>query len=456
MSSPDSSSTPRHSVLVLGAGQVVRPLLDELFQRGDTAVEVAALNIDRARELVADSPLGSATALDASDEQALHGAIAGRSAVVSLLPADQHVRVARGCLIHRVPLITSSYVSDAMRQLDEEAREAGVLLLNETGLDPGIDHMMAVDVIRRVRREGGDIESFESYCGGLPAPEHNNNPWGYKLSWTPRGVLLSARSNVQYLQDGQEIAHSHPYAEENPRLVQVPSVGTLEAYPTRDSLKYRSPYALSAAQQVFRGTFRYPGWSETLRALLSLQLLELTPETLPPTTDGPWSYRRWMAHRLQSTVELVEAEASKLLGLPVDHAVFQRLRWLGIFDDDQRLDPSPTTPLDRIATLFQRRLQYAQGEKDMVALEHHFIASYPGGERRKIVKRLLTFGTAGDYSAMARTVGIPAALATGQILDGKVDLVGVQIPIDEALSQKILEDLSERGFEITETEESLP
>lgn len=436
-------------VLVLGAGLVVRPLLDELFRRGDVEVEVAALNVGRARELVVNQPLGLATELDTGDTQKLRSAVHRSALVVSLLPANLHPRVAAECIEARVSLITSSYVSEAMKALDDQAREAGVLLLNECGLDPGIDHMMAAEVIRRVRQEGGEILSFASYCGGLPAPAANDNPWGYKLSWTPRGVLVSAGSSVRYLEGGETVEHPHPYYPGAVRSLEVPQVGTLEVYPTRDSLKYREPYGLEHLGDLFRGTLRYPGWSDTLRALLQLGLEEIEPV-------GPeiQTYAQLTGRRLAGGEGALRRRVAAHLELTENHPVLSRLEWLGLFSD-RPLPAQPRLPLDLVAGLFQEKLQYAPGEQDMVVLEHHFKASRADGSRRRIIARMIVFGEAGDRSAMALTVGTPAGLACNLILDGRLSLSGVQIPVAEEISSPILEGLRQRGFEIEEIEEDL-
>ena len=439
--------------LVLGAGLVVKPLLDELSRHDDLEVVVAALNVDRARELVAPRRRASARELDVSDRKAVLDAVRGSDVVISLLPADHHAAVAELCIEAAVPLVTSSYVSDEMRALDTEARRRGVLLLNETGLDPGIDHMMAVEVIRRVRREGGEILSFASYCGGLPAPSANDNPWGYKLSWSPRGVLLSGRSPVRYLQGGDVVEHPHPYGLGAVRDLDVPQVGSLEVYPTRDSLKYREPYQLEALPDLFRGTLRYPGWSAAMKALIELDLLGLEVQDTAAETYGGWIAGRLDAAGADPGDNL-RGRLAHHLGFDPGHDVLERFAWLGLLSD-QSLPRRSAAPLDLVAHLLQQRMQYAPGEQDMVALEHHFVARTAAGRRRRIVKRLLVFGTAGDDSAMAMTVGTPAGLACGLILSGQVGLTGVHIPVAEQLAIPILRALGESGIRIEEVEEDL-
>lgn len=436
-------------VLVLGAGLVAKPLVAELLSRADIDLTLAALDLERARKLLAATGGGErarAVGLDAGDPEALEPAVAAADAVVSLLPADLHPAVARHCLEHRVPLVTTSYVSDAMRALDGEARRRGVMLLNECGLDPGIDHMMAVDVIRRVERNGGRVSSFVSYCGGLPGPDTPKNPLGYKLSWSPRGVLVAARSPVRFLRDGEIVEHPNPYLPGGPERIDVPGVGQLEGYPNRDSLPYRGLYGLQEVRDLFRGTLRYPGWCETMEALLRLGLLETTGEP----GLGP-SYCDLLDQRLPRGSGPMPRRIARFLELPENHPLLDRLAWLGLFSQ-QPLPDDATTPLDALAQVFAEKLAYGADEQDMVALEHRFGVSDPGGSRR-ITSRLVVFGTAGDDSAMARSVGLPAALACGLILDGEIDLAGVEIPVAEAVAGPILSALAERGIEVQEEEE---
>lgn len=440
-------------VLCLGAGLVAKPLVEELLARPEVDLTLAALNLERARSLVEDlgedgASRGRARALplDVDDAEALGRRVAEADAVVSLLPAQLHPVVARRCVEHGVPLVTTSYVSDPMRQLDGEARRRGVLLLNECGLDPGIDHMMAVDVIRRVEREGGRIVSFVSYCGGLPAPDAADNPLRYKLSWSPRGVLLAARSPVRFLRGGAVIEHANPYLADGPARVAIDGVAELEGYPNRDSLPYRALYGLEHARDLFRGTLRYPGWCETMEALLRLGLLETSIEG----GLGP-SYCDLLDQRLPRGSGPMPRRIARFLELPEDHPVLDRLAWLGLFSQ-QPLPDEAATPLDALAHLVEDKLRYKEGEQDMVVLEHRFVAQDASGRERPITSRLVVYGTAGDDSAMARTVGLPAAIACGLILDGRIASTGVQIPVAEAIARPILDELAQRGIEVVEEE----
>ncbi len=441
-------------VLVLGAGLVAAPLVDELLARPGLDLTLAALNVERARALVAPALHvghgGRAVALDVEDREALSGLVSAADAVVSLLPAHLHPRVAEQCVAHGVSLVTTSYVSDAMRACDGPARERGVLLLNECGLDPGIDHMLAAEVIRRLESEGGRISSFISYCGGLPAPDSAGNPLRYKLSWSPRGVLVAARSPVRFLRDGQEVEHPDPYLPGGPARIEVPGIGELEGYPNRDSLPYRELYGLGDARDVFRGTLRYPGWCETMQALLRLGLLDLDEHP----GLGP-SYCDLVDRNLPPGPGSVRARVARFLDLPEEHPVFDRLGWLGYFSQ-QPLPDDSNVPLDILAHVFAEKLGYGEGERDMVVLEHRFVAEGPETGTRRVVERLLAYGTAGDDSAMARTVGLPAALACGLVLDGAVSATGVQIPVAPEIARPVLAGLAERGIDLVEETEDLP
>lgn len=443
-------------VLVVGAGLVAAPLVEELLDaRREPRIELhlAALEVERARRLAAPhGERATAHPLDVTDAEALAGHVREADLVVSLLPAPLHPRVAEACLAHRVPLVTTSYVSDAMGGLDTEARERGVLLLNECGLDPGIDHLMAMRVFRRVAAAGRVLRGYVSYAGGLPAPESNTNPWGYKLSWSPRAVLTAAKAPVRFLAGGAVVTGTHPFTRLPPPLLDVAGVGSLEIYPNRDSLPYRDLYGLEEAETVFRGTLRYPGWCATFRALLNLGLLSEDP---PLPTGATW--QSLMAGRLPGTGPLKPRLLEHLAGVVAPQPVFDivdRLEWLGLLTDEP-LPPDVSTPLDGLARRLGNRLLYEPGERDLITLVHRFVVEDPETEERRILEsRLLVTGEAGDHSAMARTVGLPTALAARRILAGEVDETGVRIPVSEAWVEPLLAGLEERGIPVEEKEVS--
>ena len=431
-------------VTVLGAGLVVKPLVDYLLERPDIELHLATINIDRARRLVEGRANAVALQVNARDEAVIVNAVEDSDCVISLLPADQHVNIARKCLDAGVPLITTSYVSPEMRALHDRAVERGVLLLNETGLDPGIDHMSAIETIREIERDGGRVRGFRSYCGALPAPESSANPWRYKFAWSPRGVVVAARNPVRYIEHGQSVERDFPEYFKDPKPVTVPGVGHLEAYPNRDSRHYMSLYGLADAETFIRGTLRYRGWCRTWRALHTLGLLDLE--------ERDWTGVRWRdwveAHLPDEQGDLIPRLA-RALGLDQDDDVIARLEWLGLASD-RMVGDLVATPVDILARRLEQKLVYEPGERDMVVLEHHFDFDRADGSRAARTIRLLLFGDAGDDSALAQTVSLPAAIACTLVLDRKVTLTGVRIPIDPQLTRPILAELEALGIRLDE------
>jgi len=436
-------------ILVLGAGLVARPLVQYLLDQPDFQVTVASRTVEKARALIGDRPNGRALAFDIEREpERLDDLVAQADLAVSMLPYIHHLQVAHACLRHRRHLVTTSYVKDEMRALDSAARQAGVLFLNEIGLDPGIDHMSAMRIIDRVHANGGRVVSFRSYCGGLPAPEANTNPFGYKFSWSPRGVLLAGRNDARYLEDGQvvEIPNRRLFATRH--TVPVEGVGDLEAYPNRDSLPYIQLYGIPEARTMYRGTLRYPGWCETWQKFVELGLLDLTErEDLAGMTC-----RQLLAHLIgRPETSDLRRDLAVHLNIPADSPILDRFEWLGLFRDDPL--PPERTILDVLAVRMQEKLQYAPGERDMVVLLHDFVAEYPD-RRERIRSWLVDFGIPHGDTAMARTVGLPAAIATRLILQGGIRLTGVHIPVLPEIYGPVLAELEERGIGVEEQQET--
>lgn len=436
-------------VLILGAGLVARPLVRYLLDLPELQIVAASRTGAKARELVGDHPRGGCVALNVDDEDALGRLVGGVDLVVSLLPYIYHVRVARHCLRHRKHLVTTSYVSSQMQELDSEARAAGVLLLNEIGLDPGIDHMSAMRVIHRVQQEGGVIAEFLSYCGGLPAPEANDNPLGYKFSWSPRGVLMAGRNDARYLKDCSEVFVSSRELFSHRWRVTVDKGYEFEAYPNRNSMPYIPLYGISGVRSMLRGTLRNPGWCETLQAIADLGLL--ADDTMR-TDLGSFTVAEWLRAYVPGTGALRDDTAAKL-GLPCEHPVLEKLSWLGLFDE-RRLSIEQGTALDVLAALMTERMSYRPGERDMIVLHHEFLAEYPDSRRQRILSTLIDFGFPHGDTAMARTVSLPAAIAVRLILEGRVEISGVAIPLTPELYVPVLEELD--GLGIVCREQILP
>jgi saccharopine dehydrogenase (NADP+, L-glutamate forming) len=428
-------------VLVLGAGMVARPLVDYLLKVLGFEVEVADLVPARAQALVAGRPNGRAVGLDIADEVRLAALLAGSDLAVSLMPQAFHSRVAKQCLQKRKHLITASYAGRDMRDLDGQARGRGIILLNEVGLDPGLDHMEAMRIIRLVMSQGGRVESFISYCGGLPAPEANTNPLGYKFSWSPLGVLKASKNPARYLWDGQEVNLSAEQLFDQPASINLEGLGVLEAYPNRDSMSYLETYGLLGAKTMLRGTLRYPGWCRTLKRILELNLLDEAGEDFKGTTLKEFLARKMGLSPGQEPAD----EFRRRFSGRADGEVLARLEWLGL-TGARPVPPGAINSLQAMAALMSERLGYGPSERDMIVLRHEIGAVYPDGSREKFTSTLLDFGHPGGDSAMARTVGLPAAICARLILEDRIKERGVLIPIWPDIYVPVLTEL--RSFNI--------
>jgi len=437
-------------VLVLGAGMVAGPLVRYLLAQDGLRVVVASRTVEKARRLVGDAANGEAERLDVGDQVSLEALINQADLAISLLPYAHHPTVAGLCVRHGKQMVTTSYVKDAMRELDGSAKAAGVILLNEIGVDPGIDHMSAMQVIDRIRDAGGELVGFTSNTGGLPAPDANDNPFGYKFSWAPRGVILAGKNPGRYLEDGCVVDVSGPELFAHYWPVPIQGFGTLEVYPNRDSLPYIDTYGIHGVKNMFRGTLRYPGWCETLKKIVDLGLLDETERqdlagmtfaelTASLSGDGGGDLRAALAARLET---------------PADSRVLSRLEWLGFLGDDP-LPEGATTLLDVLAARMLDKMEYAPGERDMLVMQHEFIVRYPD-RHEKITATMIDYGIPNGESSMSRLVGLPAAIAARMVLDGTIRLTGVQTPVVAEIYSLVLEELAGLGVAFAEKTEILP
>ena len=432
-------------ILILGAGLVAGPLVKYLLDQPDFSVVVADVEIARARKLVAGHPRGQAEFLDISDKAALTAAIGRADIVVSMVPYTFHPVVASLAIEQGKNMVTASYVSPAMRELDARAREKGVLLLNELGLDPGIDHMEAMRVIHEVHDSGGQVLAFTSYCGGLPAPEANTNPFGYKFSWSPRGVLLASKTPARFLKDGQIISIPAADLFARPEIIPIPGLGAFEGYPNRDSVPYRETYGIPEARSVLRGTLRNPGWCATLKKMVELGLLDETPKDRAGGT-----FRSLMMELAQAVKGGdVRGSVAARLGLESGSEILSGLDWLGLFEE-RKLPAEKGSALDNLATLMIEKLAYAGRERDMIVLQHEFLARTESGRSERIVSTLIDYGVPGGDSSMSRTVGLPAAIAARLVLEGRIRMTGVQVPVHPEIYGPVLEELGTLGVHFEE------
>ncbi|UCG17107.1 MAG: saccharopine dehydrogenase NADP-binding domain-containing protein, partial [Phycisphaerales bacterium] len=360
-------------ILVLGAGLVTRPPVRYLLDQPGVHVTVASRTVAKAEALIGGRPNGRAIAWTVDQLPRLQEMVGEVDLAISLLPAAYHTEVAKACIAHGKPMVTTSYVSPEMQALDEAAAQAGVLLLNEVGVDPGTDHMSAMRVIHAVEREGGTVVSFKSYCGGIPAPDSNDNPWGYKFSWSPRAVLLAGRNPGKYLENGEVVDIPGPELFAHHHTLRVEGVGEFEAYTNRDCLGYIDLYGLKGVKTMFRGTLRWPGWCETLLQVAKLGLTDDSARSWPAGMTMADYTRTFIKNGGSGNVK---KDLASFLGLDETSGPITWFEWLGLFGSE----PVPIrdgSSLDVLGAVMLAKMSYKPGERDMIIMQHEFIAEYP-------------------------------------------------------------------------------
>jgi saccharopine dehydrogenase (NADP+, L-glutamate forming)/spermidine synthase len=442
-------------VLVLGAGMVARPLVAYLLARPDLEVTVADADGDRAARLVAGAQNGASLALDARDLVAVGGLIDACDLVVSLLPPALEPPVTRVAVERRKDMVSASPRGEAgMDALDAAARAAGVTLLPEVGLDPGLDHMAIARIVARVRARGGRVVACRSYCGGLAAPEANTNCWDYKFSWNPMGAVEASLFDARYLRDGCEVAVPNNELFENHFLVSIPGFDELEAHFNGDSLPYVGIYGLEGIPDLLRATLRYPGWAFTMR-----QVQKLSYNSMTPMDEMPASYAA-LTRRLAGVDDGGDLVAglARFLDVDVQSAVVERLVWLGLTSDAPIVwrAGQEHTPLNALANRMLEKMMFEPGERDLSVLHNEIEAVYPSGERERSTATLIAYGDPGGDSSMALTVGTPAAIAATLVLDGRVPEKGLVMPVLPHIYDPILDELETLGVAFHETTEAIP
>lgn len=441
-------------VLVLGAGLVSRPLVRYLLDQPETKVRVATRTVSKAERIIEGHKNGEAIHWLVEDREGLKRMMEDSDIVVSLLPYVYHVMVADLAIERGIPLVTTSYVSKEMMERDKKAREKDVLLLNEIGLDPGIDHMSAKKTIDYVRSKNGNVLSFTSHCGAIPSPEANTNPIGYKFSWSPRGVVLAARNSARYLKDGEIVEVPSENLFDNCSHIDVDGIGHLEVYPNRDSLPYREKYSIEETKTMFRGTIRYPGWCELWRNFKRLGLLDDKEIVLKGFTKRSFFAYLTEGKKIEEKEQDTKKRLSEFLNIPEDSDVIKKMEWLGFFEEEP-LSLEKGAALDVLTQILLSKLRYDEGERDMVILYDEVIAEYPDGTREKYLSSLVDFGEPGGDTSVSRTVALPAAIAVKLILEDKITLKGVHIPVHPMIYGPVLKELQNLGMKITEETERL-
>jgi len=441
-------------ILVLGAGlsssSLIKYLLDN-SEANNWKVILGDISKELAHKKIDNHDNGEAVQFDVYSEKQRAELISESDVVISMLPARMHYWVAKDCVDYGKHMVTASYVSDDIAELDEDAKTKNVLLLNEMGVDPGIDHMSAMQVIDKIRENGGVLKAFESSTGGLVAPEYDNNPWGYKFTWNPRNVVVAGQGVSQFLHNGKIKYIPYHKLFSRAEKVTLPEVGNFEIYPNRDSLKYIDTYGLEGLETMFRGTMRRPGYSEAWDVFVQLGMTEDTYKVLDSEN---LTYREFVDSYLpyQKGVS-VEDKLCDYLDLDRNGEIMHKLEWLGIFKDT-KVEIADATPAQILQKLIEPKWQLDPEDKDMIVMQHMF--DYEKDEKRKRIKSTLIFkGQDTVHTAMSITVGVPVAIATKLLLQGKIDETGVHRPLKKSIYKPVMEELAEYGISFREDEEEL-
>lgn len=431
-------------VLILGAGLVVKPIVTHLLNKG-ISVTVATRTKSKAEAMISGHPNGTAVAWTVEDEAALDQMVASHDLSVSLLPYLHHLLVAKYCLKHKKNMVTTSYVKPEMQALDAQAKEAGIIILNELGLDPGIDHMSAMRIIDNVRSRNGNIEEFYSICGALPAPEVANNPFKYKFSWSPKGVVMAGNNDGKYLRYGKVVDVPTENLFKNPLQVDFTNVGVLEVYPNRDSISYIDIYGIPETKTMMRGTFRFKGWCESIDAMKQLRLISYDKFDMTGMT-----YAQFIAHQIGAAdASNIKQKVADYLKVDVNAHALTAMEWLGLFED-KPMERGEDSPFEVTSDLMISKMELGHTERDMVVMQHTFLASYPDGSKEVIRSRMLDFGTPATDTSVARTVALPAAIGVEMILNGEIGVKGVYRPVIPEIYNPILDELEKLDIRMEE------
>jgi len=433
-------------VLILGAGMVVKPMVHHLLDH-QIDITLASRTKAKADKMLEGYSRGTAIAWTIDQSDLLEELIRTHDLVVSLLPYTHHVTVAEKCIAQGKNMLTTSYVSPEMKALDSRAKEAGIIILNEIGVDPGYDHMTAMEIIDNVHDEGGSVDEFYSLCGALCAPEASDNPFRYKFSWSPKGVVMASNNGARYIKNGELLEMDTSEIFKKPMEIEFPQVGNMNVYPNRDSLSYMDLYGIPDVKTMYRGTFRYEGWCAAMDLLKALHLTGYKEMDLKGKT-----FAQVTAELNGFNVETLRKDIKIKYKLEEADPGLQAIEWLGVLDQ-KPVHLENGSAFDLTSDLMIEKMMMKDDERDMVIMQHIFHVTRSNGNKEKIVSRMLDYGNR-NYTSIARTVALPAAIGVRLILDGKIKDKGVHIPIKKSIYEPILANLAKLGISMSTTVEA--
>ncbi len=440
-------------ILVIGAGRSASSLIKYMLDKSkeeNLEIRVADISMENAKKLLQDHPNGVAIALDIFNIEERKKEIKYSDIVISMLPARFHMEVAKDCVEFGKSLVTASYISDELLALDEEVKAKKLIFMNEIGLDPGIDHMSAMQVIDRIKDKGGKMILFESFTGGLVAPQSDTNLWHYKFTWNPRNVVVAGQGGVaKFIQEGKYKYIPYHKLFRRTEFLEIEDYGRFEALANRDSLKYREIYELDDVRTLYRGTIRRVGFSRAWNIFVQLGM---TDDSYVMEGSEDMSYREFTNSFLPyKPYDSVELKLRLCLKIDQDDVIWDKLLELDIFNPDKKIGLKDATPAQILQKILMEKWTLAEDDKDMIIMYHKFGYEIDG-EKKQIESNTVVIGDDQTYTAMAKTVGLPVAIATLKILNGEIKTPGVQLPITKEVYEPILKELQSYGINFKEKE----
>ena len=441
------------NILVIGSGKSASYLIKYLLDKSESErlyITVGDLSLNNAKKLIGNHPNANAIPLDVFDKNSRSEAIENADIVVSMLPARFHIEVAKDCIAFKKHMVTASYISEQMQALNNAAKSKDLVFMNEIGVDPGIDHMSAMQVIDRIRDKGGKMILFESFTGGLVAPESDNNLWNYKFTWNPRNVVTAGQGGAaKFLQEGTYKYISYNRLFRRTEFLEIEGFGRFEAYANRDSLKYQDDYNLNDIRTLYRGTMRRVGYSRAWNMFVNLGM---TDDSYSIDDSENMSYRDFVnAFLPYSPTDSVELKFRHALKIDQDDIIWNKLEELDIFSSTKMVGIKKGTPAQILQKILMDSWTLSEDDKDMIVMYHKFGYELKG-KHYQIDATMVTIGEDQTYTAMAKTVGLPVAMATLGILNEKITTPGVQIPLSKEVYEPILKELEEYGIHFKEKE----
>lgn len=438
-------------ILIIGAGRSASSLIKYLLDKSDKEnlqLIVADKFISSAEKMINNHKNAKAIELDVFDESNRREAVKNADIVVSMLPARFHLEVAKDCVEFSKSMVTASYISKEMEALNDEVVKKGLVFMNEIGLDPGIDHMSAMQIIDRIRDNGAELLLFESFTGGLVAPESDDNLWNYKFTWNPRNVVVSGQGGTaKFIQEGKYKYIPYHKLFRRTEILDLREYGKFEALANRDSLKYRSVYGLEDVLTLYRGTIRKIGFSRAWNVFVQLGM---TDDSYTIEDSEHMSYRdftnSFLAYEPYDSVEL---KMRHYLKIDQDDVIWEKLLEIDIFNADKKVELKNATPAQILQKILMDKWTLKETDKDMIVMMHKFGYEYQG-EKRQINSYMQVIGDDQTYTAMAKTVGLPVAIATLKILNNEIKTPGVQLPITKEVYEPILKELESYGITFKE------